>query len=84
MFFLQLGFTPTRLTCHTLAEECVVWLLTGDVFDCTTTDCSLHGKMHMWLPELLDLDDVEQMVVLFNERFLATLDHNDLQLPISG
>ena len=40
--------------------------------------------MHVWLPKLLDLGDVEQMVVLFNARFLATLDHKVLQLPFSG
>ena len=58
------------------------------------------GKMHVRLPELSVLGDVEQMVVTFNalrESRLAlkllmhfgflpsgTLDHNDLQLPASG
>ena len=58
------------------------------------------GKMHVRLPELSVLGDVEQMVVTFNafrDSRLAfklmmhfsllpsdTLDHNNLQLPASG
>ena len=64
LLFLRLGF---RSTCNALKEKYVVWLLTVDAFDWTTNGCSFMGKMHVRLPELSVVGDVEQMVVTFNQ-----------------
>ena len=42
------------------SRKCVVWLLTGAFFDGRRLAFPFTGKMHEWLPELLELDDVNR------------------------